>query len=94
MPKFTEGDWEVLEDIIVSRLSNKHNDICGVHRLDDLRLMAQSKKMYEALKELVGDDGHSFFDSSIESDISTGKGIDLKEWSIKVKAILSSIEEE
>ena len=57
MPNFTEGDWSVVNGNIYS--GDKPIAITtGFHKLDDARLMAQSKKMYEVLNKIMDHFAH------------------------------------
>jgi hypothetical protein len=101
MPKFTEGDWQyeklgrawVIHDGDGLSLLTIHNEYEGdddetgdaivtpfgaIYSESDARLMAQSKKMYEYIRDSSG----------------MGKAYTLGEMMERVKAILSSIEEE
>jgi len=102
MPKFTEGEWyyEGAENggrIIANddRKTIIHIPPCNPYNeqaISDARLMAKSKKMYEALKELTDENNFEAFDGAIEvMGCSPISGTDFMK---KVRAILSSIEEE
>jgi len=52
MPNFTEGEWSVVNGNIYS--GDKPIAITtGFNKPDDARLMAQSKKMYSAIKDTL-----------------------------------------
>jgi hypothetical protein len=67
MPNFTEGEWRavVSGEIEVLRtgiryksgtiISGSMTFVANVERIDDARLMAQSKKMYEAMARMLED---------------------------------------
>ena len=98
MPKFTEGEWKLEKcelrwadsdgeydgyDIVTSVDGGKQYLALDISRPFDARLIAQSKKMYEVIKEALAE-----YDSEDYLEC-----IDFS-WIDKMRAILSSIEEE
>jgi hypothetical protein len=95
MPKFTEGEWRECDGGIFTYASVPENEKCiaqiegcGINGKTkcgrvNARLMTQSKKMYEVIKEALED--YDSNDVPEEMDFS---------WPDKMRNIISSIEEE
>lgn len=94
MPNFTEGEWIVSpRDCAIETETELIAEVCPCRTeyKANVRLMAQSKKMYEALSEILNNDNIEVCPRNITSSVH---GPDMELWFARVRAILSEIDKE